>query len=68
MKISSYFPCIKKWEYIEQEEGFNPFQSAIDLWDRGFIPSFDGTAWRLHSGKKVDIVYEISKEELLKGE
>jgi hypothetical protein len=39
------------------------FQSAIDLWKRGFVPSFDGTTWRLHSGPKAKIVYEWTPEK-----
>ena len=35
------------------------FSPATKLWDRGFIPSFDGTTWRLHSGKNAEIVYEM---------
>jgi hypothetical protein len=30
----------------------------------GFIASFDGTVWRLHSGEKGTIVFEITKDEL----
>ena len=56
--ISSLFPNIKKWEYIEHEEGINPFQPCIDLWYRGLVPSFDGKTWRLHAGKKANIVWE----------
>lgn len=47
--ISSLFPNIKKWEGIEHEEGINPFQSGADLWKAGYVPSFDGTVWRLHT-------------------
>ena len=36
--------------------------SAIKLWESGLVPSFDGTTWRLHSGKKAEIVYEWKKE------
>ena len=39
------------------------FQPAVDLWKRGFIPSFDGKTWRLHSGKKAEIVYEWTPNE-----
>ena len=56
---SSLFPGIEKWKYIEHEKGVNPFQSGIDLWRSGFVPSFDGEVWRLHSGKKAEIVYEL---------
>jgi hypothetical protein len=34
------------------------FSSVLYLWEHGFIPSFDGTTWRLHSGKDATIVYE----------
>jgi len=34
------------------------YQSCVDLWKRGFAPSFDGTTWRLHSGKDAEVVYE----------
>lgn len=37
------------------------FQPAVDLWKRGFVASFDGTTWRLHSGKAAKIVYEWKK-------
>jgi hypothetical protein len=49
---------IEKWEYIDHKEGEYPFQPAVDLWKMGLIPSFDGKRWRLHSGKKADIVWE----------
>ena len=62
--ISSAFPNIKKWKYIEHEEGVNPFQSCVNLWNDNIIPSFDGTTWRLHSGPKAEIIFEITKEEL----
>jgi len=57
--ISSLFPNIKKWKYIEHIEGINPFQSCIDLWRSGFVPSYDGKTWRLHAGKDAKIVYEM---------
>ncbi|HPL70864.1 MAG TPA: hypothetical protein PLM50_02395 [Rectinema sp.] len=34
------------------------FSSAVKLWNSGFVPSFDGETWRLHSGKNAEIVYE----------
>jgi len=39
------------------------FSSAVKLWESGLVPSFDGTMWRLHSGKNADIVYEWTPEE-----
>jgi len=45
--ISSFF-TIAKWEYIKHEKGVNPYQPAIDLWEKGLVPSYDGKLWRLH--------------------
>jgi len=56
--IGSLFPGIKKWKYMEHKEGEYPFQPIVDLWHRGFVASFDGRIWRLHSGKNAKIVYE----------
>ena len=53
---SSFFN-LEKWKYIEHKKGVNPFQSAIDLWERGLVPSFDGKLWRLH-GKGGKILWE----------
>ena len=62
--ISSLFPNIKKWKYINHKEGANPFQSGIDLWNMGLVPSFDGKVWRLRKGEKAEVVLEITREEL----
>jgi len=56
--IGSLFPGIQKWKYIDHEEGVYPFQASVDLWRRGLVPSYDGETWRLHSGKKPQIVWE----------
>jgi hypothetical protein len=57
--VGSCFPNIKEWKNIGHESGVYPFQSAVDLWHKGFLPSFDGKTWRLHSGKKAKVVYEV---------
>jgi len=62
--VSSLFPNIKKWKYVDHEEGINPFQSGIDLWHMGLVPSFDGEFWRLHKGEKAEVVLKITREEL----
>ena len=62
--VSSFFN-LEKWKYIDHEPYKNPFQSGIDLWEKGFVPSFDGKVWRLHSGEKAEIVFEISEDELM---
>jgi len=62
---SSFFK-LNKWKYIKHKQGEYPFQSVVDLWEQGLVPSFDGEYWRLHSGKKAKIVFEISQKELKK--
>jgi len=59
--IGSLFPDIKKWKGINHKPGEYPFQSAVDLWNMGLIPSFDGNTWRLHAGPKGEIVYARKK-------
>ncbi len=62
--ISSFFK-LEKWEGFDDLPSYeNPFQSCIDLWNRGFVPSFDGKTWRLHAGKDAKVVFEIKKEEM----
>ncbi len=59
---SSFF-IIANWKYIEHEEGKNPFQSIIDLWNLGLIPSFDDKTWRLHKMcDNAKVIYEWIKE------
>ena len=70
--VSSFFIIENNnWKYcdgINFEGCENPFQSCIDLWSLGLVPSFDGKKWRLHAGKDAKIVFEISKEDLEKYE
>lgn len=61
--VSSFF-VLQSWKYTDAKDGINPFQSCIDLWEQGIVPSFDGTTWRLHT--KNGIAFEITKENLLK--
>ena len=57
--ISSYFD-LQQWKYIDHAPGENPYQPLIDLWNRGFVPSYGSKTktWRLHQGKDAKIVYE----------
>lgn len=53
------------WAYFSSFFAINyeyDFSSAVNLWNAGLVPSFDGTMWRLHSGKNADIVYEWTPE------
>jgi len=60
----SLFTKITDWKYGKHESGIYPYQPSVDLWKRGFVPSFDGKRWRLHQGKDMKVVYEIKKEDL----
>ena len=53
--ISSFFHC-SIWKHIKHKKGENPFQPGIDLWMQGLVPSFDGKVWRLHGGKKGEVL------------
>ncbi len=55
----SVYAYISTFFAIEYKCGVSP---AIKLWESGLVPSFDGTTWRLHSGKNADIVYEWKKK------
>ena len=48
---TSFFDC--KYAY--------DFTPCIKLWEAGLVPSFDGTIWRLHSGKNADVVFSHQK-------
>lgn len=54
--ISTLFPSIDTWEGTQAGE--NPFRPGGDLWRRGFVPSYDGTTWRLHAGAEMNVVWE----------
>lgn len=58
--ISSLYPNIVKWEYIDYKEGINPYQSGIDLWRKGLVPSFDGKTYRLYGGIDAKILYRYN--------
>ena len=46
--ISSFFDIQYHYDY----------SPAVKLWERGLVASYDGTTWRLHTGKNAKIVYE----------
>ena len=62
---------LKKWASVgAYASGYfnikysHDFSANNKLWEYGLVPSFDGTTWRLHSGKDAKIVYEITAKEL----
>ena len=46
--IGSLFPGIETWKYNEHEKGKYPFQPAVELWKRGFIPVKVNGKWKLY--------------------
>ncbi len=55
--IGSLFPKIRKWKYFQNKKSY-PFQPVAELWEKGFIPNFDGKIWRLYAGMKKEIVWK----------
>jgi hypothetical protein len=52
------------WAYISSFFGIKykyDFSSCVKLWEKGFVPVFDGTNWHLCSGKNAKIVYTWNK-------
>ncbi|MDR1387953.1 MAG: hypothetical protein LBJ44_10315 [Propionibacteriaceae bacterium] len=43
---------------------FGVDSAAASLWRLGFLPSFDGTTYRLHSGKSGAVVYQVAAADL----
>ena len=51
--IGSIFPGIKEWEYCNFKYSGYPFQPAVDLWRRGFVPvKVKGKKWVLWNQEK----------------
>jgi len=61
--IFSLFPGIADRKCVEHSKDITPYQPCIDLWRRGFVPSFDGEKWRLHAGEEAEIVWEGALKE-----
>jgi len=53
---SSFFD-LPAWKHIKYK-GNNPFQPAVDLWEMGLVPGFDGKKWRLHGGEDGGVMWE----------
>lgn len=43
---------------------FGAPSATANIWRAGFLPSFDGTTYRLHSGKDGTVVYSATMDEL----
>jgi hypothetical protein len=61
--IGGLFPNIKN-RYGEKKLGANPWRPLLTLWYAGYVPSFDGKTWRLHAGKKAEVVFQFDKKEV----
>ena len=58
------FPNVREWKYAESL-GSDPWRPLLTLWYAGYVPSYDGTTWRVHAGPKAKVLYEfnVSKKE-----
>ena len=56
--VGYLFQGIKTWKYVEHVPGVYPFQSAVNLWHRGFIPVMVDNKWGLYSPKLRRIIYK----------
>jgi hypothetical protein len=57
--MGSLFPQITEWKNAPRCAGY-PYQSCVDLWKQGLVPSFDGKIWRLHGGGGAKVLWEGS--------
>ena len=58
--IGSFFSLPRSgWKYTQNIKTKKyPFQPAVDFWEQGIIPSYDGKTWRLHGGADANILWE----------
>ena len=56
--VGYLFQGIKTWKYVEHVPGVYPFQSAVNLWYRGFIPVRIGYKWGLYSSKLKEVIFK----------
>lgn len=56
--VASLFPGLQ-WAGTEAI-GPDPWRPMLTLLDAGYIPVFDGATWRLHKGRKADVVMELT--------
>lgn len=61
--IGSLFPAITQWQGLETF-GPTPFAPLRALWLSGYVPSFDGTTWRLYAGKKASVAWSGTANDL----
>ena len=51
----TFFPNIKEWKYTDKIKIKSyPYQSCVDLWKIGLVPSYDGNEWRLRSKNGIE--------------
>ena len=55
--VGYLFQGINPWKYVEHVPGVYPFQSAVNLWHRGFIPVRVGDKWGLYSSKLKEVIF-----------
>lgn len=61
--VAGLFYNIDKWKYMKNAVT-NPWRPLQTLWYNGYVPSFDGKLWRIHSGPTAKIVDKFTSEDL----
>lgn len=61
--VGSVFTGIDEWKYYVGTSDEYPYQAAVDLLENGYIISFGGGVWRLHSAVDGSILYEAESIE-----
>ena len=56
--VRGFVDCYIGHFFLPSNKSKYQFQCVVDLWERGLVPSYDGTSWRLHSGPTAEIVWE----------
>ena len=57
--IGGLFQKIREWKYAESL-GSDPWRPLLTLWYAGYVPSYDGTTWRVHAGPKAKVLYQFT--------
>ncbi len=68
--LGSFFRLPRSaWKYTEDIKCGDayPFQPAVDLWELGLVPLFDGKTWRLRGGKDAKVLWAGKLDDTREG-
>ena len=61
--VGGLFPGITTWKHAEKL-GPAPWRPLLTMWYAGYVPSYDGTTWRVHAGPDARVVWEMASEQM----